>query len=407
VGLFGGLGTGNIGNDASVEAIFSYLRAEHPDVILDAMCGGPETVRGRYGIAAIPSQWYLRHEQRASGAKAMALKALGKGIDVLRVASWVRRHDAVIVPGMGILETGTPMRPWQFPYEIFLLCAAGKVFGTKIALVSIGSNLISQRLTRWLLTSAARLAYYRSYRDNPSYDAMRQQGVDTTRDHVYADLVFSIPVPSHDSGDAQIVGIGVMDYYGTSEDHRSQANEMHAAYVEKLKFFVRWLVDGGRKVRLFVGDTNGSDDTVVKEILADLRTHRPNLDPEWATAEPVSTFTELMRAMAPVGTVVATRYHNVICALKLLKPTISIGYATKNATLMADMGLADYCQSVNSLDTHRLIAQFTDLESRAMQLKPTIAKRNAMNEQILEHQFAELSAVLFPVAAPTHTTTRT
>ena len=34
-----------------------------------------------------------------------------------------------------------------------------------------------------------------------------------------------------------------------------------------------------------------------------------------------------MRAMAPVGTVVATRYHNVMCALKLSKPTISLGYS--------------------------------------------------------------------------------
>ena len=42
VGLFGLLGTGNIGNDASMEAVLRYLRAEHSDAILDTMCRGPE-----------------------------------------------------------------------------------------------------------------------------------------------------------------------------------------------------------------------------------------------------------------------------------------------------------------------------------------------------------------------------
>ncbi len=271
---------------------------------------------------------------------AIALKVLGKGIDAFRTASWVRRHDVVIVPGAGVLETSMPMRPWGLPYTMFLLCASGRLFGTKVALVSVGANVISQRLTRWLSTSAARLAFYRSYRDTMSRDAMRQRGLDTRQDHVYPDLVFGLPAPPYDPGDAQTVGVGVMDYYGTN-DERRQADEMHASYVEKMKFFVRWLVDSGRRIRLLVGDTNGSDDSVVQEILADLRAHRPDLDPTWVVAEPVSSFADLMRAMAPVGTVVATRYHNVVCALKLSKPTISIGYSPKNTALMADMGLSE------------------------------------------------------------------
>ena len=45
VGLFGLLGEGNIGNDASMEAVLRYLRADHPDAILDAMCPGPERLK--------------------------------------------------------------------------------------------------------------------------------------------------------------------------------------------------------------------------------------------------------------------------------------------------------------------------------------------------------------------------
>ena len=109
--------------------------------------------------------WYQKYEQRASGVTAIALKVLAKGVDAFRTASWVRRHDVVIVPGMGVLEATLPLRPWQTPYAMFLLCASGRIFGTKVALVSVGANVMNQRLTRWLFSLAARLAFYRSYRD--------------------------------------------------------------------------------------------------------------------------------------------------------------------------------------------------------------------------------------------------
>ena len=77
--------------------------------------------------------------------------------------------------------------------------------------------------------------------------------------------------------------------------------------------------------------------------------------------------------MAPVGTVVATRYHNVICALQLGKPTISLGYAKKNVVLMEDMGLPEFCQYADSIDVGKLIEQFTKLESNADQVRTMLA----------------------------------
>ena len=78
--------------------------------------------------------------------------------------------------------------------------------------------------------------------------------------------------------------------------------------------------------------------------------------------------------MAPVGTVVATRFHNVMCALKLAEPTISIGYARKNVALMADMGLPEFYQYADSLDVEKLKKQFTELEDNAAQLRQVIAE---------------------------------
>jgi len=396
VGVFGLLGSGNSGNEGSMETILAYLRDAHPDAVVDAMCGGWERVRANHGIDAIPLFWYERHDQQRSAVTAGVLKAAGKAIDVLRTASWVRKHDVVIVPGAGVLEATLPTRPWGFPFEMFLLSASGKLFATKVALVSVGANLINKRATRWLSNSTARLAFYRSYRDSGSRDAMQQRGLDTSGDHVFPDLVFGIPTPPYNPGDVQTVGIGVMAYYGGNDD-RLRADQIHVDYVEKIIRFTRWLIDNGYKLRLFGGDSK-FDEAVVQQILNDLRTYRPDVGPERVVAEPVSSIADLMSEMSMAGTVIATRYHNVISALKLCKPTISLGYSEKFVTLMTDMGLAEFCQFAYSIDVDQLIQQFTEMQSRREQLQRTMIERNAANARGLDEQFALLSDLLFPPA---------
>ncbi len=397
VGMFGLYGSGNLGNDGSLAALLKYLRTNHPDAILDIRCPGPRRVKAQFGIDGSLLQWYTQYANDTSGVTAVALKVLGKGLDAFRTVAWVRRHDVVIVPGAGILETTLPLRPWGVPYALLLLCASSRLFGTKVALVSIGASVIRQPLTRFLFTRAARLATYRSFRDEQSREAMRRQGVDTSSDPVYPDLVFALPLPAADHSDPQTVGMGVMTYYGSNDDRR-RADAIHASYMETMKGFARWLVDNGRRIRFFTGDD--ADAGALQEIVADLRAYRPDLEPGWLTAEPIASLTDLMQQMSGVGTVVATRYHNVLCALKLSKPTLSLGYAAKNDALMADMGVPEYCQSARSLDLDLLIKQFTELESLTPQVKRTLLARNNVKTEDLERQFEVLSDLLFSMPGP-------
>jgi polysaccharide pyruvyl transferase WcaK-like protein len=111
-------------------------------------------------------------------------------------------------------------------------------------------------------------------------------------------------------------------------------------------------------------------------------------------AEPVATFADVEQAIQPAGSVVAIRYHNVLCALKLAKPTLAIGYSPKHTALMTNMGLPDFCEPVGSLDVDQLIERFIELESRSAQLRQILAERNAVNSERLYDQFAELSTVV-------------
>ncbi|WP_431773621.1 polysaccharide pyruvyl transferase family protein [Streptomyces cucumeris] len=394
VGVFGLLGSGNLGNDGSLEAVLGYLRAEHPDAVVDALCGGPEVVTARYGIPATRLHWYRGEYRTASRAGSIAGKGLGKLVDAVRTAAWVRRHDVVIVPGMGVLEATLPLRPWGFPYALFLLCASGRLFGTKVALVGVGAAAIRDRATRALVRRSARLAAYRSYRDTLSRDAMREMGVDTTRDEVHPDLAFALPMPpaGAPSGPPGPVCVGVMDFHGGNDD-RARAEEIHRRYLDGTIRFVRALAEEGRPVRLLTGDA--CDATVVAAIL-------DAVDSPLVTAAEAASLTDLMTEMAAADTVVATRYHNLICALKTGTPTLALTYAAKSDALMAQMGLDTYCHPAREVDADRLLEQFRALEKRSAELRRTLSERNAAVTRQLEHHFTALTKALFPKAAQAH-----
>jgi len=168
-----------------------------------------------------------------------------------------------------------------------------------------------------------------------------------------------------------------------------------------MKSFVLWLLDNGRPVRLFTTDVH--DEPVMREVISDMRAQRPELGRWQILAQPASSLDELMQKMACVETVVASRFHNVLCALKLAKPTLSVGYAAKFEMLMTEMGLAEFCQPARSLDLDRLTEQFTELESRSAQLERTMTERTAENARLLKHQFTMLSCLLFGTAEPAGT----
>ncbi|WP_306329992.1 polysaccharide pyruvyl transferase family protein [Streptomyces venezuelae] len=392
VGLFGLLGSGNLGNDGSMEAVLGYLRRDHAEATVDAMCGGPEVVRLRHGLPATRLHWYRGEYRTASRAGAVAGKGFGKLVDAVRTAAWVRRHDVVIVPGMGVLEATLPLRPWGFPYALFLLCASGRLFGTRVALTGVGAAPIGNPSTRALVRWSARLAAYRSYRDAQSRDALRAMGVDTARDEVHPDLAFALPAPSASppSGTPGTVCVGVMDFHG-GDDDRARAEEIHRRYLEGTIRFVRALVEDGRPVRLLTGDE--VDRTVVAAILDAVAS------PLVSAAEPAS-LADLMKEMAAADSVVATRYHNLVCALKVGVPTLALSYAAKSDTLMAEFGLAAYCHPAREVDADRLLGQFRELERNATEVRRTLAERNLSAARRLEHQFTALTAALFPRTVP-------
>ena len=383
VGLFGLLGAGNMGNDGSLEVVLAYLREQHPAAELSALCSGSDVVEARYGVPSEPLYCYYTRDRDPVLPVRVVLKSVAKFRDAARVLRWVRRNDVVIVPGAGVLENTLPLRAWGFPLSLFLLSLFGRLTGTKVAYVNVGSNVIKQRMMRYFIRWATRLAHYRSFRDTLSRDALATMGVDTARDEVYPDLVFALADPDV-TVENGTVAVGLMDFHGSNDD-RSRADDIHRTYVDGMRRFVRFLVDGGHRVRLLIGDE--VDEVIVRQVLDE--------HPSGTVAyEPIATLGDVMAQIAKAEVVVGTRYHNVLCALKLAKPTISVSYSAKNDRIMADMGLGEFTQNARGVDADRLIDQFTAVAAAADRITPVLAEQSARRTALLTRQFEVLSASL-------------
>jgi polysaccharide pyruvyl transferase WcaK-like protein len=106
-----------------------------------------------------------------------------------------------------------------------------------------------------------------------------------------------------------------------------------------------------------------------------------------------------MQQMLETDVVVATRFHNVVCALKVGRPTVSLGYSKKNDALLAEMGLQQFCQHVETFDLDLLVRQVSQLlaeRSRYVDLirqgNLSLRERLRRQDKILETRFVAASA---------------
>lgn len=394
IGLFGQFGCGNSGNDGSLEAMLTFLRRCHPDGEIATICPGPENVRRDYGIAAIGIGWPGIGNAVAGSFDKMLFgvpRAFASWLYTLRQAG---RFDLIIVPGTGILDDFAAA-PRNIPYALFRWCVCARLCGTRVWFVSVGAGPIEHRFSRWLLKHAAMTAQYRSYRDTISREFMAGLGVDTRLDPVYPDIAFKLPLPElpprRTDGTPLTVGLGVMSYRGWRDDPAEGA-EILRTYVDKITQFLIWLLDRGCNVRLLIGDA--TDQSATALVLAKLAEAGRTVPSDRLSVAPSSTLRELMEQIALCDIVVASRFHNIVCALKLGRPVISISYARKNDALLAEMGLGEFCQHIDRFDVESLKRQMVAIDGAREEHKRKVRQAIRVLLERLAEQDVLLSARL-------------
>jgi polysaccharide pyruvyl transferase WcaK-like protein len=388
IGLLGQFGAGNSGNDGSLEAMATFLRRARPDAELVCICSKPDVVEAAFGMKAVPVGVPPPRSRFYAAVNALMRDVPRKVHNVLVSFASTRDLDLLLVPGTGILDDFREAA-FGWPFVLLRWCIAASMSGTRIAFVNIGAGPIENRLSRRFMKMAANLAGYRSYRDEVSRRFMRELGCDVTEDTVRPDLAFALPAPeaTAPARPGTTVAIGVMSYFGWRKD-ADEDGDVHRTYLGKVERLVTWVLSQGYHVRLLTGDAE--DRKTATALLDRLDRALPADMTARLVAEPCETLHLLMRQIAQSDIVVATRYHNVICALKMARPTISIGYARKNEALLSDVGLAEYCHHVERFDVDTVIEQFRRIFRERQEVSDAIARRVETYRQQLVDQEATL-----------------
>lgn len=403
VSFFGNFGTGNLGNECTLQAIVHNVRKYLPDATVECVCPDPDDVATRHRIRATWMSDRFRKETSARGEPGRpnpmirALRRILVGIP-REIAQWIKAYralegsDALVVAGTGILgDFG--IQPLDLHYEVLKWCAMARLRGCKVLFVSVGASGLRRPLSRWFVKLALSGASYRSYRDGSSKAFLGGIGVDTARDFVYPDLAFSLPRPEsaprpRGATAGRVIGLGLMAYHGrdcSPDDGRQTYRE----YVDRVAAFAAWLLDRGDTVRLLVGDLT-YDTRVRQDVTAAVQRRTALPRDRRLISEPVASVDDLVVQIAGTDMVVATRYHNLVLALMLRKPVVSIAYDRKHDALMAGVGLGAYSQDIETLDVDRLIAQVLDLEAEAARLAPAIEEKAEAPRRALDEQYGRI-----------------
>jgi polysaccharide pyruvyl transferase WcaK-like protein len=391
--LYGFYGSGNIGNDTTLEAALYHVQKYQPEANIICVCNGPHEVSKRFGIQARPMSGH-EADKRVSGGlpsriKRSWLRLMDEVLFWLQSPRWFQPGDKFIVVGSGAIDDYGVLRPWHRPYVLFKWCKTAKLGGAQVIFLSVGAGPILNRISKFLLLKALRMADYRSYRDAAAFNYLQSIEYDTSGDLSYPDLVFSLPKtslpkPKKSFSTPPVVGLGLINYYGHQYEPGT-GEVIYQEYISKIKHFVSWLLGEGCVIRILSGDV--SDKWPAQDLVEFVNKEG---DSDWRKRLIVPEITdsnELFHQIAKTDLVIASRFHNVLCALMLERPVISLSYHEKNDFLMKEMGLERYCQHIEHFTNERLVEQFNSCINETDQIVRQIHDKLDGYRNLLDDQY--------------------
>ncbi len=390
IAFMGRFNSTNFGNESSLQAVMHHLRQLYPGANFICITDDPENAGKADDVEAIPvhQELFKFWPTRTSLGRWVRRAILGVPAELHRCVSGMmvlRRADMLIVPGTGLLTDVFGLKGWG-PYGLFRWAVIAKLCGCRLLFLSIGAGPLGRKLGRLFAKAALSLADFRSYREISSRQYLMSIGFKVDRDPVYPDLAFGLPAPAFrpSKNKVQEVGLGVMTYAGSYSVPNPSAST-DPEYWEKMKEFARWLVSKGYNVRPVTGDK--SDASARDRFVQSLRGGAQGRTEGAIIDEPIASVEDLLSALVVSDFVVATRFHNLLLAFLCGKPVIAISFHHKCASLMAAMGMSEYCLDIHDLDLETLIRTFERLVANAEDLTAQIAQKLPEFRSELDDQY--------------------
>lgn len=388
------VGSGNIGDEASVEAVVQSIRARWPDAEIVAISMDPLETAASLGVPAFPLRSHTWAADKHCGESLPARRRnaiarwLGSSANPLvriprallreiafLVRSWktIQSIDHLVVAGGGQLTDRSG--PLSFPYSIFIWISIARLAGARRIFLNVGAGPLDHPLTRFLVKRSLYSADYVSFRDEPSQALTRHTGYTggswVGQDNVYA-LTTADERPVHSTRRDPVVGISPMPYpYCDPREHRGDdLQALYADYVSKIAIFSESVVARSFTLDLF-GNDKRADPPVIEDLRSLLRS-RHGIDIR--RSEAIETLPELFRRIAGMDYVLTCRYHGVVFAHVWKKPVLAIAHHPKVADLMSELGLGEYCFDIRTFTPARLTDAFDSLVSNNERIRASLAE---------------------------------
>lgn len=433
IAVFGHVGRGNLGDEATVAAILQNIRLRQPNAEISTFTMDPVDSRERHQVPAFPIRRLAKQRQPAVSPPQndmSQLRGIGdrlkhwlKSVPVVgtvlrRLRAVVDRISAAVAELPFLVKSSRRLKgtdllivagggqlgdyfegSWGYPFTILKWTLMAKARGAKVAFLSVGAgpidSFLSKRFIRWSLN----LASYRSFRDESSRSLIESLGV-SGENHVVPDLVHGLQPPELASGGssaAPVIGINPLPFHD-SRYWAEDSPDVYQRYVQTLASFALWLINTGRRVHLFPTQMK-ADPPVIKDVEAQIRKSLPSCSPDSLMCPHVRSCDDLLSAIAKTDLVVASRFHGIILSFSMGKPVIGLSYYRKTDELMADMGLGDYVMDIGRFDVPWLTSRFEQLMTNSEQVRSRIAARRAEYRSTIDNQYDRLFGRLAGAAA--------
>ena len=420
VGLLNHVGGGNLGDDATLEAVASNIKRRWPNVEIVGFSMNPGDTETRHGFMCYPIRrtgWSIGYKPAGTEAplketvKALTrkyrpvfclLKATNtifklpsevfhETLFLLSSRRKLKSFDLLIISGGGQLtEKGGP---WGFPYTIFKWVVLARSAGVGCMFLNVGAGPLTRPLGKFFVTRALLAADYVSLRDDKSQALVHKIGF-TGESRVYPDSAYGLEVAATNGSPLEaraqsIVGFAPMSYPDRGEYPAEKDQIVYNDLIRKFAIFACWLFSQSYVVKIF-GTDIGVDPPAIDDLQLALRGHHDIALSQYSVNHSVKSAHDLLATISGMDYVVTCRFHGVVFAHLVNKPVFAIAHHPKVRDLMTDLGLSNYCVDIRDFDLTLLMERFTSMIFNTREIKKCMAASLTRNKQRLRSQFDEL-----------------
>jgi polysaccharide pyruvyl transferase WcaK-like protein len=422
IGLLDHVGGGNLGDDATLEAVARNIKLRLPNAEIVAFSMNPDDTEARHGFMSHPirrKRWSIGYTAAEAGGRTLkeVVKALTHKYPavfyLLRVTNIVVRtpsdvfgelsflmssrrrikpFDLLIISGGGQLTEKDG--PWGFPYTIFKWVVLARSAGVRCMFLNVGAGPLAHPLSKFFVARALLAADYVSLRDDKSQALVHEIGF-TGESWVCPDSAYGLDGVTTNGSSLErrarpIVGFAPMPYPGPRNKYLAGKDQVvYHEFISGLANFASWLVGQSYALTLFGTDV-GVDPLAIEDLQMALLGRHGVASTQYSVKQSAQSVHDLLATMSGMDYVVTCRFHGVIFAHLTNKPVLAIAHHPKVKDLMTDLELSSYCVDIRNFDHKLLTEKFASMVANTDEIKRRMAESLTRNRLRLKSQFDEL-----------------